>query len=78
MLSGNAFAADTTPRRVTQLEFDAAIATVNSKINDITQGHTFAGRLSWTKGFNKTAPESWAFVPDIEIAICIRPGMCCW
>lgn len=36
MLSGNAFAADTTPRRVTQPEFDAAIATVNSKISDIT------------------------------------------
>lgn len=36
MLSGSVFAADTTPRRVTQAEFDAAIATVNSKINDIT------------------------------------------
>lgn len=36
MLSGNVFAADTTPRRVTQSEFDAAIVTVNSKITDIT------------------------------------------
>jgi len=36
MLSCNAFAADTTPRRVTQPEFDAAIVTVNSKISDIT------------------------------------------
>ena len=36
MLSCNTFAADKTPRRVTQAEFDAALATVNSKISDIT------------------------------------------
>ncbi|SNX60388.1 Protein of unknown function [Nitrosomonas ureae] len=35
MLYGNAFAADKTPHRVTQPEFDAAISTINSKISDI-------------------------------------------
>lgn len=36
MLSGNAFAADTTPRRVTQPEFDAAIANLQAEIDKLS------------------------------------------
>ncbi len=36
MLSGNVFAADTTPNRVTQSEFNAAIANLQAQIDKLT------------------------------------------
>jgi len=48
MLSGNVFAADTTPRRVTQPEFDAAIANLQAQIDKLTSrkiGDHFGGGI---------------------------------
>ena len=43
ILSGNVYAADTTPRRVTQPEFDAAIANLQAQIDKLTIPHKKIG-----------------------------------